>query len=467
MHQMDQQKLTAGVVKKYFLIEKQADIIPTIYEAYEIATSGEPGPVFVEIPVEVQMFQAEVKDMPVFIKKDKEKIAPLQQIKEAAKLLALAKKPGLYVGWGAVDASDAVTEIAESLNAPVSTTLQGISSFSGDHPLHTCLGFGNSATPAGQKAFKNCDVMLAVAVRFSELATGSFGVEVPENLIHIDINPEVFDKNYPTKIAIEGDAAHILKVLAAELALLEKPFAKKNASVKELIAKEKEKYFKAWRKKKSETLVSPGFFFKALREKLPDDAQMIMDDGKHTFLTAELFPVRKPRHMISPTDFNSMGYCVPACIGAKIANPNKTTVGIVGDGAFMMTGFELITANTLQAGIVIFVFHDGELGQISQFQKIPLNRKTATVIGSLDVSGVAKAVGAHYLRMNNDLEIGMLIDEALEVSSKGIPVLVDVNIDYSQKTMLTKGVIKSNLSRFSTKEKVRFISRAVKRHLLG
>jgi len=170
---------------------------------------------------------------------------------------------------------------------------------------------------------------------------------------------------------------------------------------------------------------------------------------------------------ISPTDFNCMGYCVPASIATKMANPNKQVVAIVGDGAFQMTGLEAITAAAYNIPVIFFIFNDGELGQISQFQKIPLNRKTCSIIGKANFEGVAIATGADYLTIDNDNEIEDRINQALKITEGGKHVIVDIHIDYSQKTMLTKGVVKSNLSRFPFKEKVRFLSRAAKRHLLG
>jgi acetolactate synthase-1/2/3 large subunit len=465
LHQLDQSKIVGSLVKKYFLIENQNDILKTIYEAYDIANSGEPGPVFIEIPVEIQMFKGDVDEILEYKKPEIKNTFEIEKIKEAAKILANSKNPALYLGWGAVDATEYTIKIAELLNSPVATTLQGLSSFPANNALHTGLGFGKNATPTGQKAFKNVDCILAVGVRFSELATGSYGIEVPENLIHIDINPQVFDKNYKSKINIEGDSSQILKLLLEELQKFE--ISNNNSEIKELIKKEKESYRNSWLTEKSKEIVSPGFFFKSLREKLPYDAIITTDDGNHTFLTAELFPVYKARHFISPTDFNCMGYCVPATIGAKLVNPDKKVVGIAGDGAFMMTGFELITAATHKLGIIIFVFSDGELGQISQFQKIPLKYKTASVIGKLNLEGAAMATGTHFIKINNDFEIDEKIAEAIRISDTNMPVLVDVNIDYSQKTFLTKGVVKTNLLRFPLKEKIRFIARAIKRHTIG
>ncbi|MDF1547835.1 MAG: thiamine pyrophosphate-binding protein [Bacteroidales bacterium] len=465
LHQLDQGKLVGSITKACFLIEKHDEVIPTIYKAYDIAISGEPGPVFVEIPVNLQMFKGEVEELPVYQAKRKIAEPEINKIKQAVDLLVKSNQPGIYVGWGAVDATEHSKRIAELLVAPVATTLQGKSSFPADHLMHTGVGFGASAKPAGQNAFAGCDCMLAVGVRFSELATGSYGIPEPKNLIHIDINPEVFDKNYQSEIAIEGDAAEVLALLAKELESRNYKTERNFQKIGEKIKKDNHDYYQKWLADKKSDLVSPGHFFKALRAKVEHDAFMVVDDGKHTFLAAELFDVYQPRHFISPTDFNAMGYCVPAAIGCKLSNPEKQVIAIVGDGGVMMTGMELLTATTNGLNPIIFVFHDGELGQISQFQAIPLNRKTCTKIGQLNVEGIAIATGAHFISMENDSLIESCIDEAINFSNEGNAVLVDVKIDYSKKTMLTKGVVKTNLSRFPLKEKVRFIGRAIGRHV--
>ncbi len=467
LHQLDQGKILEGITKKYYLLENHADIIPTIYEAYQLATSGEPGPVFIEVPVELQLFQGEITELPKFNPTNDPITIEENKIKEAVDLLLSAKNPGIFLGWGAKEATEEAKQLADKLVAPVATTLQGLSVFPANHPFHTGVGFGPASIPASQKAFKNCDCLIAVATRFGELATGSFGASVPENLIHIDINPEVFDKNYPSKVNIEGDAQQVLEKILAEIKARKYVSERNKEELEKSIRAEKDTYYSEWKKGEKEGIVSPGYFFEELRNQIPDDALILTDDGKHTFLTAELFPVYHSKHFISPTDFNCMGYCVPASIGAKIANPDKTIVSIVGDGAFMMTCMELVTATSQKAGIMVFVFNDGELGQISQFQKIPLNRKTCTTVGKIRIEGVATATGAAFLAMNNDHEIKSIIGEALKISSKGQPVIIDVNIDYSKKTFLTKGVVKANLSRFPLNEKIRFLSRALKRHLLG
>ncbi len=465
LHHIDMKVIAQGVTKAQYLIEDHSQIAPGIYEAYQTAVSGEPGPVFVELPAELMMFSEDVGKLPAYNLSVKKPEASASKIKEAVQLLSNAKHPMLYVGWGARDAQEYTIKIAEKLKAPVALTLQGKSAFPNNHPLYTGCFIGASSKPSGQMALKNHDAMLAVGCRFSEIATGSYGLENPKGLIHIDINKEVFDKNYTSEIAIEGDAAEVLKAIWEQLK--DRGISNGNANIEEEIATLNQKYYNEWLVKKQEDKVSPGRFFDALNNKLDEDAYVVLDDGKHTFLAAELLTTYKPSHLISPTDFNCMGYCIPATIATKMAHPEQTVIGIVGDGAAQMTGLELVTAVNNEVAPVLFVFNDGELGQIAQFQQVPLKHKTGTVIGNMNFEGLAMATGCEYISLKNDFEIKEKIEAALELSDQGKAVLVDVRIDYSKKTMFTKGVLKSNLSRFPTREKLRFIGRMVKRHILG
>ncbi|MCE9500937.1 MAG: thiamine pyrophosphate-binding protein [Leptospira sp.] len=466
LHQIDQHKILAGITKKSFLIKEHSEIIPTIFEAYSIATGGEPGPVFVEIPVNIQLFSGNVPDLPRYKSTPSMVVLDPGKIEKAAKLLLESKSPGIFAGWGARNATGALIRIAEYLDAPVSTTLQGLSVFPANHPLHTGMGFGEYSVPASEKTFSNCDTLFAIGTRFSEIPTGSFGMKVPEKLIHSDINPEVFVKNYKSTVSIEGDAEAVLEALYAELKKNGVP-KKSNQDIRDIIRKEKENYNKEWEDSSNKNIVNPGLFFKELRKILSDDDIVVVDDGNHTFLTAELMPIHKSKCFITPSDFNSMGYCVPAAIGAKLVNKDKKVVGIVGDGAFLMTGTELLTASTLNLGVVIFVFYDGELSQISQGQQIPYNRKTCSILGKIKLEGFATGTGAAYLEMKNNSEIERIMKEAFEISEKGQPVIVDVKIDYSKKTRFTKGVVKVNLGRFPLGEKFRFIGRALVRKITG
>ena len=466
LHDMDQHAMLKPVTKETYFIEHHKDIIPTIFEAYDTAMGGLPGPVFVEVPVNIQMDKGDVVDLPVYRALNRSVELDIDAIDKAVEQLCNAKNPGLFVGWGAKESTEWLIKIAELLNAPVSTTLQGLSVFPANHPMHVGMSFGPAAVPAATNAFKHCDCMLAVGTRFAEIPTGSFGVTVPRKLIHVDIDSRVFNANYPASVTIEGDALSVLERLYDVLSQRPVPKNEREA-VATQIRKDKLQYDEEWESHDSEDRVNPAAFFRGLRLQLADDDYVVADDGNHTFLAAELMPIHKSKHFISPSDFNCMGYCVPAVIGTKLVNPEKQVIGIIGDGAFAMTCMEILTASRLNIGGVFFVFHDGELSQISQAQEIPYNRKTCTVLGDIDVSGVARATGARFLSLECDADINSVIQKSLELASTGVPVVVDVNVDYSKRTRFTKGIVGTNLKRFEMGTKARFIGRAVKRKITG
>lgn len=466
LHELDQHAFLGPLTKATFLVQCHADIAPTLFKAWEIANSGEPGPVFVEIPVNLQMFPGEVGELPGLPAIARPQRAAAGEVRRAAEMLLAARHPGLFVGWGARDAGAQTCAIAEFLQAPVATTLQGLSAFSAAHPLHTGFSFGPAAVPAARNAFADCDCLLAVGTRFGEIATGSFGTRVPANLIHVDINPAVFNANYPAVVTLEGDSAAVLDVLLAELQKI--GAARTTDSELHLrIQRDKHAYNEAWLRHDSGARVNPAVFFNALRAALPDDAIAVVDDGNHTYLTAELFPVRQAKGLIVPTDFNCMGYAVPAAIGAKLANPDREVFAIVGDGAFTMTCMEIVSATRLGLGLIYFVFHDGELSQIAQAQEIPFNRKPCTALGAIDFSGVAIATGAEYLEVAANAEVADAIARARELAATGRPVIVDLIVDYSKRTAFTAGAVKTNFKRFPLAQRLRLVTRALTRRITG
>jgi acetolactate synthase-1/2/3 large subunit len=364
-----------------------------------------------------------------------------------------------------VDATAELIAIAELLGAPVSTTLQGLSAFPGNHRLHAGFALGRAAVPAVENSFSDCDALLAIGTRFAEIPTGSYGWEPPANLVHADINPKVFGANYPAAVALEGDARAVLKALRDALGTV--PESARANAVAAAIARDKQAYRAEWLAHDSKGRVNPQRFFGALRAQLPDDAIVVADDGNHTFLVAELMPIHAPRAFFSPSDFNSMGYCIPGVIGAKLARPDRMVVGIVGDGAARMTGLEMATAVAQKTGVAWFVFNDGELAQIAQAQETPYNRKTCTVLPELDFEGLARANCVGYLLMRDDSDIDAVVADALATAARGEPVLVDVRIDYSKRTRFTEGVIKTNLKRFGLADQARLVGRALWRRLAG
>jgi acetolactate synthase-1/2/3 large subunit len=261
LHELDQHAFLKALTKASFLVRTHEEIVPTLFQAWRIAHSDEPGPVFVEIPVNLQMFPGEVAPLPplpVIARNHRVAGADFQR---AAQMLMAAKRPALFLGWGAREADDLTRAIAEHLQAPVATTLQGLSVFPANHPLHTGFGFGAAAVPAARNAFADCDCLLAVGTRFAEIATGSFGVTVPANLIHVDINPQVFNANYPAAVTLEGDAVAVLGTLLEELRKVGAG-ATANAELHARIRKDKDAYRDEWLRHDSQGKVNPAVFFR-------------------------------------------------------------------------------------------------------------------------------------------------------------------------------------------------------------
>ncbi len=463
LHEIDQLKLVAGFTKAAFKINTHKEVIETIYKAYDIAISGEPGPVFIELPVNLQLDKASVTELPPYVPPTQSPLSAevMTQIEHAAQILMQAKNPAIFAGWGAVHASDELVAVSEQIGSAVATTMQGISTFSANHPLHAGFCFGPAAAPAAKNAFDKADCVLAIGTRFGEIATGSFGGELPKNLIHIDINPQVFNANFKSKIAIEGDSKQICQQLLSTLKTLGS--AKDATKTITKISEDKKAYRQSWYQHDSKNRVNPALYFDELRAQLDEDANLVVDDGNHTFLTAELMPIHKAYGFISPTDFNCMGYATPAAIAVKMAKPQQEVHAIVGDGAFMMTASELATAVSQNLGLVIGVFNDGELSQITQAQQIPYNRKTCSVLPQIKLKGLAMATGAEYVRIETNSDIKSGLTKAREFAQKSKAVILDINIDYSKATAFTEGAVKTNLKRMPLPTKVRMVGRAMVR----
>ena len=473
MHYFNLDKSLEGLVKKSFQVKDVSQIITIIYEAYNLAISGSPGPVFIEIPLEIQIEQtdlpfldykktahesktensAESVELQIFAGSE----TAYSKIKQAVELLSDSKLPGIYIGRGALNASDEVKQLAEMLGAPISTTLQGVGVFAQDHPLHTGFGFGNFAVPAAKNAFKNCDCLIAVGVRFSEIATANYLLPVPENLIHIDINHSVFHKNYHAKIAIEGDSKIVLNEV---LSILKSKSIKPKTGINELskkIEKDKLAYKMSWLDNSNEQLVSPGFFFNALRNYFPQESILISGNGTHRFYAAELYPVKEIHEFVCPSDSDAMGYGIPACIAAKLIHKSKTVIGIIGEAGLLVNGLEMITAQYYKLGLLIFVLRDW----VAHQNEISDRERAATLTNpmhrSIDIEKFAASVHAEYYVIRNDIDISGALTKAKEVIKTGKSIIVEVIWDNSRKSAYASGLLKPDLSRISFLEKLKIL----------
>ncbi len=463
LHHIDQMSIIRPVVKETLCPKNPNEIYPMMRRAFSIARNGTPGPVAIEIPANYYFLRQEIDGLETTVPVTWKIPGPTAvDLKKAAVLLGEAKHPALYLGQGAKGAGDLLTRLAETLQAPVVTTIQGKGVFSESHPLWLWNGFGNSAPGFVQNVMNRCDCLLAIGVRFGEVATASYGLTAPENLIHVDINAEVFNKNYPAKLAIESDARLFIEALIGQI-----PQRPPNEALRDAIRQGQEDFWREALAKPSAARVTPAYFFKTVQRLAGPEAIYVTDSGNGAFLAMEFLRLEAPDRFLGPIDYSCMGYCPPAAIGAKLAAPQAPVIGIAGDGAFMMTGLELASAANYEIAPMIFVFNDGELGQIAQFQRIPLNRATCSILHPFDWEAFAKSVGAAYLNLPNDDVAQNVIEQALNISRERRPTIVNVAIDYSSKTYFTRGVVKTNLLRMPWSERLRVISRAAWRHLAG
>ena len=471
---INQQELLKPLTKASFQITEHQQIIETIFNAYNIATSEKPGPVLIEIPVSVQIASADVEE-PLSIHLSAANQEQLEysdvEVSSTAKYLLDADHPGILVGWGAVDAQSELIALAEQLGAPVSTTLSGISSFPARHPLHSGMIFGPAAVPSARNAFENCDCLLAIGTSFSQIDTASGSVVPPEKLIHIDSDKQVFNRVYPATQTLCGEPKQILNSLLYKLQAHQEQPAQSD-ELCAAIASDKAAFKKEWLSHNSKGRVNPAVFFDKLHSAINTDPNqeesiIITDDGNHCFLAAELMPINNSRGFITASNFNAMGYCVPAVNAAKIVNPNKQVIGIVGDGAMLMSGMEALTAVREKLGTIYCIFNDGQLSRISHSQEITNNQKTCTQLGNVNWGAFADAIECGYFSINNNNEIETALRRALETAAHGQPVFIDVAIDYSRRSNFAQGVEIATLSELSGRDKLRLVSRAIVRKIMG
>ncbi len=466
LHDVDQEAIARPVVKATYRPESGAALYRTVREACRVARAAPPGPVFVEVPVNLYLFTHDVDlegerrafeaaDAPALPAPDADALA------RAVALLRAAKRPLLYVGAGAIDAGAEVVRLAETLEAPVSTTFTGKGVIPEDHPLFLWPGYGHTAPAFARTVADGCDVTVAVGCRFSEVGTGSYALEPKGPLIHIDADADAIGANFPAEVALVTDARVGLRALLEALggAAPRGP----DTRLRDAIRTGHEALRREWLSGAGGPLVTPAHLLAQAQEVFGADAVYATDSGNGTFIAMEALRLAGPRRYLAPVDYSCMGYAVPAALGAKLACPERPVVALAGDGAFLMTGLELLTGVQEGAGVVVLLLRDRELAQIAQFQSTAMNRKTKSAVHDYDAEHLAAGMRVPFLRISTDDEVRPALEEASAVAEGGTPVLVEVAIDYSRKTLFTRGVVKANLHRLPLRDRVRFVGRALTR----
>ena len=415
------------ITKHNFIVHRVEELPSVVRLAFKVAMTGRPGPVHIDLPKNVQASKADLK-IPAQIKYEKSlKLEPdAVQVRKAVDMLTKAEQPAIFAGGGIVwsGASKELTELAELLNAPVTTSLLGKGTIPEDHPL--ALGMlGMHGRMAANIAVTESDMLLAVGVRFSDRSTGDLRYFAPKaKIIHIDIDPVEIGKNVRVDLPIIGDAKRSLAAIIKEL----RSRAKRGRASKWLERVKKLREELSPRMDYDEVPIKPQRAVKEIQSVLDENAIIVTEVGQCQMWAAHFYAVRKPRHFISSGGLGTMGFGFPASMGAKVARPECDVVNIAGDGSFLMNSQELATVVENEINVVSCIFNNRYLGMVKQWQDLFFGkRRSATDLGKVpDFAKLAEAYGAWGDRAAKPSEVAPKLREALRC---GKPAVLDIPID--------------------------------------
>ncbi|QWQ16747.2 acetolactate synthase 2 catalytic subunit [Providencia rettgeri] len=409
--------LSLACTKHSFLVEDIEDLPRILAEAFAIANSGRPGPVLIDIPKDIQLQQAELS--PFLMPVEQEVTSPLSEIQQARMLLEQSEKPMLYVGGG-VGMSGAVKELREFIEftgVPSVATLKGLGAVS---PLdENYLGMlGMHGTKAANISVQRCDLLIAVGARFDDRVTGKLNTFAPNaKVIHIDIDHVELDKLRQTHVALHGDA----KVLLPEL-MLKKSIEPWQQEVQQL-----KKEF-GWRYDHPGEPIYAPLLLKQLSDKMKPNTVVTTDVGQHQMWSAQHITVDGPENFLTSSGLGTMGFGIPAAIGAQVARPEDTVVCVSGDGSFMMNVQELGTIKRKQLPVKILLIDNQRLGMVRQWQELFFEQRYSETIltDNPDFVALASAFGIKGQRITDKSEVNAALDELL--NSEGAYLLqVSIN----------------------------------------
>ncbi len=422
-------------VTKYTVQPLSAAEIPSaIRKGFYIAETGRPGPVLIDIPKDVQQEEVEMTFPESIQIRGYSPNYPVdvQDIERAADMLARAERPVLFGGGGIriADAASQFTAIAELLMAPVITTLQGKGTFPEDHPLS--LGpIGMHGRAEANRIVQECDLLLAVGVRFSDRSTGNFHEFAPEaKIIHVDTDPTEFNKNKLVDLSVLGDANRALTLLYDALLRRLAKRDENNAWLKHVNqVREELKGIPAYRDSYAE--LSGPKIVKLMRSILPPEAILTTGVGRHQMWCEIHYKVLRPRTWITSTGLGTMGFGLPAAIGAKLAAPNVPVVDFDGDGSFVMTEQALATAVEERIPVVSIIINDRSLGMVEQWQRLMYNRRFVGIRfqNIPDFVKLAQAYGVQGRLVGSLQEFGDALREGIRSDQ---PSVVEVPVSHEE-----------------------------------
>jgi len=403
--------ITRPITKHNYLVKDISKLPGTIKDAFHIAATGRPGPVVIDLPVDVQMQEMEFSyPEKVSLRSYNPNLRPHPgQIKKAAKLIAKSKRPVIYAGGGVIisGAHDELLELAVKIKAPVTTTLMGLGAFPEDNNLSLGM-LGMHGTVYANHSIMESDLIIAVGARFDDRVTGRTDQFAPEaKVIHIDIDPTAISKNIHVHIPIVCDAKNGLEML--------------NKIVKSPDTKDWLKKINDWKKKfplkyKPGNKIKPQYVVEQIYKITKGDAIICTEVGQNQMWAAQYYTYTKPRTWISSGGLGTMGYGFPAAIGAKIGRQDKIVFDIAGDGSIQMNIQELATAVANKINVKIAILDNGYLGMVRQWQELFYKRRYAqTPITGPDFVKLAESYGAAGIRITNKKDVPKAIKKAISI----------------------------------------------------
>ncbi len=413
--------ITRPCTKHNYLITDAKELISTIREAFHVARSGRPGPVLVDLPKDVINTVIEYPEKkPIRLQTYQPTYEPhIGQISKACKKILKAKKPVLYVGGGVIhaNANEELTELARKLNIPVTMTLMGLGGFPGTDPLSISM-LGMHGTYAANMAVSKSDLLISVGARFDDRVTGRVDAFAPNaEIIHIDIDPSSISKNVDVDIPIVADCKYALTAM-------NNWFDTENENEVKRMAEGHDSWIaeiKEWDEKhplsyeKEGDLIKPQYVIETLSDLTKGDAIITTEVGQHQMWAAQFYKFAKPRRLLTSGGLGTMGYGLPAAIGAKMAFPNKTVVDIAGDGSLQMIIQELATAKQYNCQVKVVLLNNNYLGMVRQWQELFYDKRYASTVMEVtpDFVKAAEAYRAVGLRATKSSEVESVLKKGL------------------------------------------------------
>ena len=426
--EVDTVGITRQCTKYNYLVRDVNDLAEIVKEAFFIASSGRPGPVLIDIPKDVSGENAPFVypnrlNLPSY---RSQAFGDTEQVKKAVELMCKARMPILYVGGGVIHSAggDELLELAEKLSLPVTPTLLGLGCFPSGHPLSLGM-LGMHGTYWANMAISDADLIIAIGVRFDDRVTGALNKFAPQaEIIHVDIDPSSINKNRRVQVGIEGDAKTVmqqmLEVLPSEACVTSR---ERLADWWRQIEEWKE--YSPLTYQNSDTEIKPQNLVEQLYNLTHGDAIVSSDVGQHQMWVAQYYPFNGPRQWLTSGGLGTMGFGLPAALGAQIAHPDRQVIAFVGDGGFQMTAQELTTAVQYKTNLKVIIMNNGFLGMVRQWQEIFYDKNYSHVLMECqpDFVKLAEAYGATGLRVSKPEELSGVLEKGL--NTPGV-VVIDV-----------------------------------------